>query len=118
MKISSIINCHFKAKLATVMLVTASFAAFATLGEKGKDGNKKVSQRTLLSTKTYPSSFKTFSLRSGYDYRGSHILSAPVQNRFIMLNTSVVTYQKGNNTYILPLKKKAFSGKIDFNTTH
>ncbi len=118
MKLSSIINCHFKAKLATAVFITASLAAFATLGEKGRDGSKKVHQRTLLSTKTYPSDFRTFSLKSGYNYRGSHILSTPLQNRLITLNTTVVTYQKGNNTYILPLKKKAFAGRIDFNTTN
>lgn len=117
MKITTIINCHLKAKLATAVFVTVSFAAFATLGERGKDGNKNTQQRSLLSTRSYPSNFKTFSLKSGYNYRGSHILSTPVQNRFIILNTSVVTYQKGNTTYILPLKKKAL-GKIDFNTTN
>lgn len=31
-----------------------------------------------------------------------------------MLNT-VVTYQKGNTTYIMPLKKKVFLEKINFN---
>jgi len=31
-----------------------------------------------------------------------------------MLNT-VATYQKGNATYVLPLKKKVMLGKIKFN---
>lgn len=119
MKFRSIIHHHLKAKLVTAVFITASLAAFATLGEKGKDGSKASHQKTtLLSTRTYPSDFKHFSLKSGYNYRGSNILSSPVQSRYITLNTSVLTYQKGNSTYILPLKKKVFAGKINFNTTN
>jgi hypothetical protein len=89
-------------KLATVVCLTASLAAFATLG----DGGKRSNNRNLL---TYRNSapFHNFSLKSGYNYRGNNILSSANNGRAIMLNT-VVTYQKGNATYILPLKKKIF----------
>jgi hypothetical protein len=88
-------------KLATAFCIGLSLAAFATLGER--DGKNPVSGKKLLSYKS--TSYKSFSLRSGYNYSGNNILNNTQNNRFVMLNT-VVTYQKGNGTYILPLKKK------------
>jgi hypothetical protein len=84
-------------KLATAVCVTASLAAFATLGDGGKNNHKNL--LTYRNTAAYHS----FTLKSGYNYRGNNILSTHPQS--VMLNT-VVTYQKGNATYILPLKKK------------
>jgi hypothetical protein len=95
-----------KRKLATAVLVTASMAAFATLGEGGKK------DKNLLGN--YNS--KTFSLRSNYSYRGNSLLTATQPARFIMLNT-VVTYQKGNATYIVPLKRKVLLDKVKFTLT-
>lgn len=89
-------------KLATALCLIASLAAFATLG----DGGKRSNNRNLLTYKT-PAGYHNFSLKSGYNYRGNNILSSTNSGRAIMLNT-VVTYQKGNATYILPLKKKIF----------
>lgn len=100
-----------KRKLVTALLVTASIASFATLGDGGK---KSATSKSLLSTKTATHNFKSFSLKSGYNYRGSQPFSLPQDQKFIMLNT-VVTYQKGNATYILPMKKKVLLDKVTFN---
>ena len=91
-----------KRKIATLVLVTASMAAFATLGDGGK---KEVNAPLKLNS-------KTFSLKTGYNYRGNNLLS-PSSNRVIFVNT-VVTYQKGNATYIVPLKKKVLVDQIRF----
>ena len=96
-------------KIATVLLITVSVAAFATLGDGGK---KTFSTKNLLSKKA-SYNFKNFSLKTGYQYRGSILLSLQQQNAYISLNT--VTYHKGNTTYILPLKKKLVLDKIKFN---
>lgn len=96
-------------KIATVLLITASAAAFATLGDGGK---KTFSAKNLLSKKA-SYNFKSFSLKTGYQYRGSIILSLQQQNAYVSLNT--VTYNRGNTTYILPLKKKLVLDKIKFN---
>ncbi|MEP6699885.1 MAG: hypothetical protein ABJA85_01155 [Bacteroidota bacterium] len=87
--------------LATMLLLSVPVAgAFATLG----DGKKKTnsSKNSLLSYKT---SVKTgsFSLRSGYRYRGNEVINT-TEKKYIRLNTTV-TLQKGNTTYIVPLKK-------------
>lgn len=93
------------------MFITASVAAFAALGDGKKVGGKK-SQKALLSkTSTY--NFKNFSLKPRFNYRGGTILSNP-KDKYITLNT-VATYQKGNTTYILPMKKKVLLDKIKFN---
>ena len=109
----NILKNVLKRKLVTALLVTASVASFATLGEGG-GGKKQTQRKSLLSTKSYNYNFKTFSLKSGYQYRGSTPIHLPEEDKYIMLNT-VVTYQKGNSTYILPMKKKVLLDKINFN---
>lgn len=110
------INSSIKRKLVTGVLITASLATFAALGDGKKEGGKRTQQKSLLSIKTNPYNFKAFSLRSRYNYRGSNILSIS-QDKYITVNT-VATYQKGNTTYILPMKKKVLLEKIKFNPAH
>ena len=85
-------------KLATLLLIGLSVAAFATLG----DGKSKGKKTTLLNSKPTITPGK-FSLKSGYQYRGSQIINQEKTNNSFTLN-SLVTYQKGNMTYILPVK--------------
>lgn len=105
------IKKHFiRKKIATLVLVTASLAAFATLGDGGKKG-KKNNEPVLL-----PYSAKNFSLRSNYNYKSNNFFSVPVKKEFIMLSP-VITYQKGNAAYIVPLKKVPLLGKIRLTAT-
>ena len=111
MKQPSKISKHLiRRKLATLVLISASVAAFATLGDGGK---KKLLDETpaLLSY-----SAKNFSLRSNYNYRSNNLFNAPAKKEFIMLSP-VVTYQKGNSAYIMPLNKAPLLGKIRFSST-
>jgi len=111
MKLSATtIKCLLKRKIATAVLVTASVAAFATLGD---GGSKKGQKRTSYSSK-FSYTAKNFSLRSGYDYKGNNVLGSENSPRFIVLNTTV-TYQKGNTTYVMPLKKRVILDKVKFN---
>ncbi len=88
-------------KLAALLILftVSGIGAFATLGD-GKGKNKPMK---LLSEKT---SLKpgSFSLQSGYNFRGSQVINFQ-EARYINLNT-VVTYQQGHTTYVMPLKKK------------
>jgi hypothetical protein len=104
---STIVKRLLKRKFATALLVSASIAAFASLGDGGKKDHKTASDITAFSA-------RNFSLRSGYHFKSDNFLSSTPSKRFILLNT-VVTYQKGNATYILPLKKKVLLDKIIFN---
>ena len=109
MKISPYIIRLIKLQVVTAVLICLSVASFATLG----DGGKKSHSTTLLSSRPYHYDFKNFTLKSGYNYRGNFILNKQKDEKFIMLNT-VITYQKGNNSYILPLKKKVLLDKVNF----
>lgn len=104
------LNKLLKRKIATTVLVTASVCAFATLGD---DGGKK----GLKTPNSDKFNSKTISLRPTYNYKSNNFFNTPAPSRYIMLNT-VVTYQKGNTTYIMPLKKKVLLDKIKFNPSH
>jgi len=117
MKNNTSIKHYIRHKLVTAVFITASLVTFAALGDGKKDDSKRTHNKSLLSAKTNPYNFKNFSLRSRYNYRGSTILNPSQQNKYITLNT-VATYQKGNITYILPLKKKVLLDKITFNPVH
>ncbi len=100
-------------KIATLVLVTASFAAFATLGEGGKK-NAPRSHRNLLSARSASINYKNFTIRSGYNYRGRTLLhTASAGNNYIMLN-NVIMVEKGNQAYILPMKRKVLLERINF----
>jgi hypothetical protein len=103
---------QIKQKLVTLLFITASAAAFATLGDGGSTKKPAPSSsHSLLSFKpTY--NYKHFSLKSSHNYRGNNVLSGIKQeDKYITLNT-LVTYQKGNATYVLPLKKKVLLDKV------
>lgn len=96
-----------------VLLLLAGIAvgSYATLGD---GAGKKASPRLLTGkTITKPGSF---SLRSGYNYRGSQVINFNNENNhYINLNT-VVTYQQGHTTYTMPVKKKVLlNNKVTFN---
>jgi hypothetical protein len=95
-------------KLAVILLLIVSAAAFATLGDgKSKPG---VPKSSLLSNKTLIKP-GLFSLKSGYSYRGNKVINNHSEKRYIRLNT-VVTVQKGNISYIVPLKKKVLIDNV------
>jgi hypothetical protein len=96
-----------KRKIATAVLVSASLAAFATLGDGGKKGEKN------NSLAPFSWNAKNFSLRTGYNYRSNNLFNSPSQKKFIILNT-IATFEKGNATYVLPIKKKVLLDKIKF----
>jgi osmotically-inducible protein OsmY len=101
------INHLIKRKIATAVLVTASVAAFATLGDGGGKKGSRYSN-------TVDNSFSSISLRTRYNYKSNNLFNPSEAKKYIILNT-VVTYQKGNTTYILPLKKRVLLDKIKFN---
>lgn len=95
-------------KIITLLLIAVStVAAFATLG----DGKSKKSNSSLLN-KPVAAPGK-FSLKSGYQYRGSQIINQNRMDQTITLN-SLVTYQKGHMTYIIPVKTKVNTSKVKF----
>jgi hypothetical protein len=85
-------------------LAVSAVSAFAVLG----DGRSKTPKnKSLLSGQTVAVTPGSFTLKSGYNYRGSQVISTNADARYINVNTTI-TYQKGNTTYIVPLKKKIY----------
>jgi hypothetical protein len=100
----------FASKTAFAFLLIFSCAAsFATLG----DGKRKPSPsiNPLLSNRNTAKP-GYFSLNSNYNYRGNSLFNSTTEKRVINLK-SVITSQKGNTTYIIPLKKKTLVVKLD-----
>ena len=97
-----------KKLIALLLLGSITVGAFATLGDGKSKGKRK-----LLSTKTTTRP-GTFSLNSGYQNRTNTVITFN-DNRYINFN-STITYQQGNRTFIVPLKKKVIlNDKIVFN---
>lgn len=116
MKLSPSICCILQRKVATLLLVTASLAAFATLGEGGKKSLPR-NGKNLLSARSSVVNYKSFSLHSGYSYRGSKLLSNNSGfNNYIILN-KVITLEQGNQTFIVPMKRKVLIDRINFKPT-
>ena len=85
------------------LLAVSAVSAFAVLGDKGRNSKN----RSSLSNQNFTISPGNFSLKSNYNFRGSQIINTARSSEYIDLNTTI-TYQKGNTTYIVPLKKKIF----------
>lgn len=94
-----------------ITLVLLSFfaaGAFATLG----DGSaKKSKDKNILSDRSITIKHGGFSLKSGYNYRGNNVINPVSQDVYINLNT-IATFQKGNRTYILPIKSKILLNNV------
>jgi len=75
-----------------------------TFGSSGGGGGDK--NRSLINFKKDFTTIRTtggFTLKAGPSYGGSQLLNVQKQKDVVLLNT-VVTYQKGNTTFILPYK--------------
>ncbi|MGC4039175.1 MAG: hypothetical protein QM764_24665 [Chitinophagaceae bacterium] len=101
---------YFTKKKVAIIAVLSFFGigAFATLG----DGSaKKSKDKNILSDKTVIIKHGTFSLKSGYNFRGTNVINPIKQEIYINLNT-VATYERGNRTYILPIKSKVLLNNV------
>ena len=95
-------NTFTKKILAVCVLVSIVVEAWADRGV----GKKNKSKATL--NITAPSNLRNsvaFNIKAGLTYKGSLLNSHQTIGSSIM-NNSLITYQKGNTTYIIPYKQK------------
>lgn len=92
-----------------MLIGITAVAAFATLGD-GKLKSSATPKKSLLSNKATVTP-GAFSLKSGYTYRGNQVINPNAEQKYVRLNT-VVTLQKGNITYTVPLKKNVILDKV------
>ena len=94
-----------------VIVALLSFLAVGASATLGDGTSTKSANKNILSDKTVFIKHGGFSLRSGYNYRGNNVINTTKQESYINLNT-VATFQKGNRTYILPVRSKVLLGNI------
>ena len=91
------------AKKALISFVLVSFGVFA-LASMGGGGNKskdKAVKPEFIPIKTS----NGFTLKAGPVYHGSMVFGQERNTNLLSFN-SIVTYQKGNSTYIIPCRYK------------
>src|SRR5215211_5785795 len=81
-------------------LTAMAILTFASSGGGGGDKNKNV---PITSKFTPIRTANGFTLKAGPVYRGSHLFNQEKKNDALHF-TSVITYERGNTTYILPYK--------------
>jgi len=96
-----------KPALFFVSFVIIVSLAFGSKGgdDKGKKGNTK------LKSDFVPIRMTGALLKNGFTYTGSHIYSLQKERTSFSLN-ALITYQKGNTTFIVPYKYKINTGAL------
>jgi hypothetical protein len=91
------------AKKAFISLILVGFGALAIASMGG--GGSKTKDKSVKPEFTPIRTTNGFTLKAGPVYHGSMIFGQERNKDLVSLN-SIVTYQKGNTTYILPCKYK------------
>jgi|SRR5882724_4990474 len=98
----SIVSRFPKRAFTSFVLVCVAFLAFASMGG---GGNKSKAKQVKGAEFTPIRTTNGFTLKAGPLYRGSMSFTQQKTNAVSYFNT-VITYQKGNTTYILPYRYK------------
>jgi hypothetical protein len=101
MKTTTTIHVKRIIRLSVFSLLMVAVVALA-FASKGGGGKKKTPiKNDFVPVRTTSG----FTLRTGVNYSGSHIFGVERNDRNYNFNT-VITYQKGNTTFIVPYKYK------------
>ncbi|MDX2046799.1 MAG: hypothetical protein SFU87_08430 [Chitinophagaceae bacterium] len=97
-----------KKAFVVIAFISVAQYVFAVDGILNGGGAKNKSSRAKFSN---VKNDINLSLKYGYSPSGNKTFSYKKNDRFVMFN-SVVTYQKGNITYVLPIKNKVILQKF------
>jgi hypothetical protein len=95
-------------KFTKRLLILAVLFGSANVVLADRGFGKRNKSKAILNVNTSNTSLRNaiaFNLKSGLSYRGT-LLTSTVRVNSGFMNTSLVTYQKGNTTYIIPYKNK------------
>jgi len=92
------------AKKALISFILIGFGALA-IASMGGGGGNKTKDKAIKPEFTPIRTTNGFTLKAGPSYHGS-IIFGQEKNKNLISYNSIVTYQKGNTTYILPCKYK------------
>jgi hypothetical protein len=97
--------------LMALLLVSATHIALGSF-----TGTTDSKTRNLYSLKNFNKNFyksaSPFSLRAGFTYKGSQLISVKRENTGELTINSMMRYEKGNTTYIYPYKHKVSAPKF------
>jgi len=96
-------NRHIRKATIILTLTCVTVVTFAVNG-----AGKKSKSRTTLNINTTSVSLKSSilsNIKNGLSYKGSLLASRKIVNNTIT-SSSLMTFQKGNTTYIIPYKSK------------
>lgn len=91
----------------TAIIITLISVTLATFADKGAGKKSKVKTAMNINT-TSSTSLKAsilYNIKNGLTYKGSLLANRKVINNTVT-NNLLMTYQKGNTTYIIPYKTK------------
>jgi len=94
---------HIKKTLILVMLICIAGVTFA---DRGVGKKSKVKTVLNINTGATLKSSMVNNIRYGLTYKGSLLTTTRQANTSTVVNSSLMTYQKGNTTYIIPYKNK------------
>ena len=104
-------NIKYGKVLMALLLVSATHIALASF-----TGTTDSKTRNIYSLKNFNKNFyksaSPFSLRAGFLYRGSQLISVKRENNGDLTMNSMMRYEKGNTTYIYPYKHKVSAPKF------
>jgi hypothetical protein len=96
---------RFKKAMMALLLVTATHIAFASFTGTSEDKSKSLYSLKSFN-KTFYKSASPFSLRAGFQYKGSQLISVKKEENGDFTTNSMLRYEKGNTVYIYPYKVK------------
>ncbi|MEN9571519.1 MAG: hypothetical protein RL172_2750 [Bacteroidota bacterium] len=100
---------HFKIALIALILLGLTGVTFADRG-----AGKKSKLRTVLNISTNYTLKTSLSsnLKTGLSYKGSILTNNKVTTGNTLITNSLMTYQKGNTTYIIPFRQKTIVSEM------
>ena len=92
------------------LFVSLTCVVLFTFADRGISKKSKAKVALNITTNNNFKKALSLNLKTGLKYRGS--LIAPATSRSNNFSTSLITYQKGNSTYILPYRQKMIVTEI------
>lgn len=92
-----------------LLFVSMTFVVLFTFADRGISKKSKAKVALNITTNNNFKKALSLNLKSGLKYKGSLLAPTSKSNNF---STSLITYQKGNTTYILPYRQKMIVTEI------
>jgi hypothetical protein len=104
----------FKKILFNILFFTCLSAVSYASDNAISENYGKEKPKAFFLEDRYSKNLNSFSLRSKMQFKGEKLVSDKANTNYISLNTSV-SYQNGQNRYVMPNRKNVILNRITFN---